>query len=220
MKSFISNHQYNEIKRLMQYFQHVLKFSGDKVIIAAAKEIKNEEIKGMFSNQPENHILQVDIGSVNEPEDVDIYLKRIEEFTFGIMPVSENQIRKLFKKEKKFKTPTILVSERKSYYGWVDQGKNKLYVAYWLKDELIGMICNIKKTHVSNSNMCSICGYMDDSNEVVSVSVRCKTLGKDNYHVIGFNICKDSSGCNSRITSVQPLENLLKKVNRLKTNDN
>lgn len=213
MEAFISNHQFNTITRIMRNYQHTLKFNGDPMIVAAAKGIANDEIKGIFSPIEDQYKSDIDIDFVDKAEDVDRYLKGLEGLTYGMKGVTESQIRKLFKKEKKLKLPSTLDSEKKSYFGWVDQGKKKLYIVYWLNNKLLGMVCNMGKVERSNSHMCSLCGHMDESNDVVPISVRCKTASQDNYHVIGFNVCKDSGQCNGQITSLESLEKLIKKVN-------
>lgn len=216
MKAFISNLEFNRISRLMKDLQRTLKFSADQVITAAAKDMANDEIKSLFSDESEDHIWQVDISMVEKAEDVDQYLSKAEAYVYSMKPVSESQIKKLFRKEKRLKLPATLEFDHKTYYGWFDQGKRKLYIVHWLEDRLLGMICNVKETEVSNSRMCSLCGHMNDSNEVVTVSAKCKASDQDGYHAIGFNVCKDSDDCNGRITSIQALEKLMRKVNRIK----
>lgn len=213
MEKFINNHQYNKIAILMQDYQRLLKFSSDKVIVDATKVITNSKIAELFNECSEDEQFLIDISLINKPDDVEQYLGKLETMTYGMKPVSENQIKKLFRKEKKLKIP-VLDFEMKSFYGWFDQGKRKLYLMHYLEGKLSGMVCQVKDTEVSNSRMCAICGHMNEGREVVPVSVKCKTSSPDSYHVIGFNVCKDSDACNKRVTDLEPLENLLIKVNK------
>ncbi len=124
MESFISNHQFNKITKLMKDYQNTLKFSGDPVIVAASKDITNDGIKEIFIGQDEDVLMHIDICLVDQPEDADQYMNKIQEYTYGVKSVTEKQIRNLFKKEKKLKIPS-LENHKKSYYGWVDEGKKK-----------------------------------------------------------------------------------------------
>lgn len=218
MEAFISNHQKNKIFKLMKDYQSILKFNSDQMIVSAMKDITWDAIREIFNDQYEVYASQIDIEAVNSSEDVNRYLERIEAYTYSVSPIDQKQIQKLFKKEKKLRIPKMDKHNR-SFYGWSDEGKKKIYIIYQIEDKLLGMVCCIGKLDASNTRMCSICGHMSDYNEVVPVSVKCKTEVKEQYHVIGFNICKDSDECNNRIVSLQGLESLIKKVNGLVTDD-
>lgn len=214
MEPFINNHQFNKISMTMNNLQRLLKFNSDEMIVNATKEINNCEIRSLFYDLSEEYHTFVDITAINLPEDVDRYMERLAGATYGMKPVSEAQLKKLFRKEKKLKLPTLNF-EMKSFLGWFDQSRRKLYLVHWIEGKLTGMVCHVKDIEASNSRMCAICGHINEGSDVVPVSVKCKTKNPENYHVFGFNICKDSISCNRRVTSIDPLENLIKKANKV-----
>lgn len=219
MNAFIKKHEYNYIKKCLTDLNNTFRNCVDINIIEATKAYTLEKILRIFTNLSveENEIL--DISKINDPLHIDSYLSELNEYVYGIPKITNAQISKLFKKEKKLKLPPLNAQDSKNVYlGWIDESIRKLFVVYNMNDKLIGMACRIPNYSSNNTHICALCNHVGNQNEVAFVSPICKTTntGEDAYRSIGFNICLDSQKCNDRIVSIEKLEKLLKNVNNIK----
>lgn len=215
MDPYISNHQFNKIHHKMTYIESLLKYNSDPVIIAAAKEIAQDDIESLFEalSGEEKELLQME--HLSDGHEVKHYLEALETYSYGMPLLTDGQIKKLFSKEKKLKLPSHQVrNQRHTYLGWHDEGKKKLYIAYATDHGLLGMVGIVTTSDVNNTSMCTVCGHMNDHREVVNVTVQLNKNSLNNYHTIGFNICKNSLACNQRLEDPSRLERLLNKVNK------
>lgn len=143
----------------------------------------------------------------------------LDEYVYGMPTITNTQISKLFKKEKKLKLPSPSAQDAKNVYlGWIDESTRKLLVAYKMNGKLMGMACRITTSGSNNSYLCALCNHVGSENEVAFVSPMCKisNAGEGGYKSIGFDMCLDSQMCNERISSVDKLEKFLKDVNNIK----
>ncbi len=219
MNAFIKKHEYNYIKKCLNDLNNTFRNCVDINIIEATKAYTHEKILRIFTNlsQEEKEIL--DISKITDPLHIDSYLSELNEYVYGMPKITNAQISKLFKKEKKLKLPPLNAQDSKNVYlGWIDESIRKLFVVYNMNDKLIGMACRIPNYSSNNTHICALCNHVGNQNEVAFVSPICKTTntGEDAYRSIGFNICLDSEKCNERIVSIEKLEKLLKDVNNIK----
>lgn len=219
MKAFIKKHEYNYIKKCLHDLNNTFRNCVDINIIEATKAYIYDKILRLFTNLSEEEKEILDISKINDPLHVDNYLSELNEYVYGMPKITNAQINKLFKKEKKFKLPDSNAQDLKNVYlGWIDESIRKLFVVYNMNDKLIGMACRIQNYSSNNTHICALCNHVGHQNEVAFVSSICKTAntGKDAYRSIGFNICLDSEKCNKRIVSIEKLEKILKDVNNIK----
>ncbi|OHW63565.1 fibronectin-binding protein (FBP) [Andreesenia angusta] len=216
MNSFIEKHRYNYIKKCLQNLNSAFRTSVDENIINVTKAHLNEKILSAFENLTEDEKEIIDITKISDPLHIDTYLSRLDKYTFGMKSVTKSQLLKVFKKEKKLHIPDLETLEaKKVYLGWTDNSTRKMFIAYDIDGVLLGMTCRIISQKNTNSYVCALCNYVGRDGEVISVSPVCKTResGRDTYKSIGISICKNSDECNSRISSIERLEDILKTVN-------
>lgn len=219
MKAFIKKHEYNYIKKCLYDLNGTLRYCVDAAIIDANRSYINGKILNFFTNLSQEEKELLDISKISDPLHIDKYLDKLNQHVYGMPPITNAQISKLFKKEKKFKLPDLNSQASKIVYlGWIDESIRKLFVAYNLNGKLIGMSCKLPNHSSTNANVCAICNHLGEESELAFVSSICKTDngGKDSYKSIGFNICLDIQKCNERIMSVEKLEKILKDVNNIK----
>ncbi len=219
MKAFIKKHHYNYIKKCLHDLNNTYKVCVDTNIIEATKAYIHEKILNLFTNLSEEEKELLDISKVSDPLHIDKYLAELNEYVYGMPKVTNEQIGRLFKKEKKFKLPNLDAQDSKNVYlGWIDESIRKLFVAYNMNGKLIGMACRITNCDSNNAHRCTLCNRVGWENEVAFVSPICKTAntGKGAYRSIGFDICLDSKKCNERIVAIEKLEKILKDVNNIK----
>lgn len=217
METFIKNHEFNYIKRCMKDLSNSLVSCVDKDIIQANKLYINQKILDNFSNLSKEQKNLLDISKITEQYQIDFYLEKLLNYVYESPNITNAQINRLFKKEKKFKLPgEDILNSKSTYLGWIDNQIRKLFIAYNLDGNLVGMACRISNPEPKSSHRCVLCNHIGKENEVAFVSPICKQSSKDAYKSIGFDICLNSKDCNERIVSIDKLEDLLKTVNNIK----
>ncbi|MBS6503276.1 MAG: FBP domain-containing protein [Clostridium sp.] len=217
MEPFIKNHEFNYIKRCMKDLNNSLVLCVDKDIIQANKLYINQKILDKFSNLSKEQKNLLDISKITEQYQIDFYLEKLLNYVYESPNITNAQINRLFKKEKKFKLPSEDIFKIKTtYLGWIDNQIRKLFITYNLDGNLVGMACRISNPEPKSSHRCVLCNHIGKENEVAFVSPICKQSSKDAYKSIGFDICLNSKDCNERIVSIDKLEDLLKTVNNIK----
>ncbi|WP_411167433.1 FusB/FusC family EF-G-binding protein [Clostridium sp. MB05] len=219
MNAFIKKHEYNYIKKCLNDLNNAFRGCIDVNIIEATKAYIQEKILRIFTSLSKEEKEILDITRINDHLQIDKYLSDLNEYVYGMTNITNEQINKLFKKEKKFKLPTSNAQDSKNVYlGWIDESIRKLFVVYNMNGKLIGMACRIPNYSSNNAHICTLCNHVGEKNEVAFVSAICKTANskEGNYKSIGFDICLDSAKCNERIVSVEKLEKILKDVNNIK----
>ncbi|MDU7148062.1 MAG: FusB/FusC family EF-G-binding protein [Clostridium sp.] len=217
METFIKNHEFNYIKRCMKDLNNSLVLCVDKDIIQANKLYINQKILDKFSNLSKEQKNLLDISKITEQYQIDFYLEKLLNYVYESPNITNAQINRLFKKEKKFKLPSEdIFNIKTTYLGWIDNQIRKLFIAYNLDGNLVGMACRISNPEPKSSHRCVLCNHIGKENEVAFVSPICKQSSKDAYKSIGFDICLNSKDCNERIVSIDKLEDLLKTVNNIK----
>ena len=219
MKTFIRKHEYNYIKKCLNDLNNAYRGCADINIIEATKTYICGKILYIFSDLSEEERELLDITKINDPLYIDTYLAELNEYVYGMPNITNAQISKLFKKEKKLKLPNPNSQDSKNVYlGWIDESNRKLFVAYNINGKLIGMACKLINHSSNNTHICALCNRVGTENDVSFVSAICKTdnTGEGAYRSIGFDICLDSKKCNERIVSIEKLEKILKNVNNIK----
>lgn len=219
MKAFIKKYQYNYIKKRLYDLNNAYRGCVDTNIIEVTKAYSHEKILNIFSNLSEEEKELLDINKLNDPSQIDKYLNELNEYVYGMPNITKEQITKLFKKEKKFKLPSLNAQHSKNVYlGWIDESIRKLFIAYNMNGKLIGMACRVPNYSSNNSHICVLCNHVGGESEVAFVSPICKTTntGEGAYKSMGFDLCLDSEKCNERIVGIEKLEKILKDVNNIK----
>lgn len=219
MRTFIKKHEYNYIRKRLYDLGSAFKNCVDTNIIVATKAHIQEKIVDLFTDLSEEERELLDISKITDPLYIDKYLADLNQYVYGMPNITNVQISKLFKKEKKIKFPDNIAEEQKRVYlGWIDNSVRKLFIAYNMKGNLMGMACRIPNYSSNNTHICSLCNHIGSENEVAFVSPVCKTsnTGESAYKSIGFDICLDSEKCNERIASTKKLEKILREVNNIK----
>jgi hypothetical protein len=219
MKAFIKRHEYNYIRKRLNDLNNAFLSCVDNNIIGVTKSLIQEKIRYLFTNLSENENELLDISKITNWSHIDRYLAELDEYVYGMPTITNAQINRLFKKEKKLKLPNPNAQNLKNVYlGWIDESSRKLFIAYIINEKLIGMTCRITDPGSNNTHRCVLCNRVGKESEVAFVTSICKTThsADGTYRSIGFDICLDSARCNERISSIKKLEELLMDVNNIK----
>lgn len=217
MTVFIKKQQFNYIKKCLFDLNNAFRNCVDSNIVETTKVIAQDKILAFFDNLSEEEKEILNISKITEPLHIDIYLKDLNQYVYGMPNITKNELTKIFKKEKKLKIPDLNIEDSKLVYlGWIDESTKKLLITYNMDGKLLGMACRLTSPKPKNSNVCTLCNHIGSESEVAFVSPICKPRSEDDYKSLGFHICLNSAECNERITSTEKLEELLKTVNRIK----
>lgn len=217
MNAFIKKQEFNYIRKCLFDLNNAFRNCVDSNIVETTKIITQDKILNFFNNLSDEEKEILDISKINEPLQIDSYLKDLDKYVYGMSNVTKNELVKVFKKEKKLKLPNLDIEDLKLVYlGWIDEATNKLLIVYNLDGKLLGMACRLTLNSPKGANVCTLCNHIGSENEVAFVSPICKPRSEDDYKSLGFHICLNSEECNERITSTEKLENILKTVNRIK----
>lgn len=217
MHAFIKKQEFNYIRKCLFDLNNAFRNCVDSNIVETTKLITQDKILNFFNNLSDEEKEILDISKINEPLQIDSYLKDLDKYVYGMSNVTKNELVKVFKKEKKLKLPNLDIEDLKLVYlGWIDEATNKLLIVYNVDGKLLGMACRLTLDSPKGANVCTLCNHIGSENEVAFVSPICKPRSEDDYKSLGFHICLNSEECNERITSTEKLENILKTVNRIK----
>ncbi|MCI9069070.1 FusB/FusC family EF-G-binding protein [Clostridium sp.] len=217
MNAFIKKQEFNYIRKCLFDLNNAFRNCVDSNIVETTKIITQDKILNFFNNLSDEEKEILDISKINEPLQIDSYLKDLDKYVYGMSNVTKNELTKVFKKEKKLKLPNLDIEDSKLVYlGWIDEATNKLLIVYNVDGKLLGMACRLTLNSPKGANVCTLCNHIGSENEVAFVSPICKPRSEDDYKSLRFHICLNSEECNERITSTEKLENILKTVNRIK----
>lgn len=217
MNAFIKKQEFNYIRKCLFDLNNAFRNCVDNNIVETTKIITQDKILNFFKDLSKEEKEILDISKINEPLQIDSYLKELDKYVYGMSNITKSELTKVFKKEKKLKLPNLDIEDSKLVYlGWIDESTNKLLIVYNVDGKLLGMACRLTLNRPKGANVCTLCNHIGSENEVAFVSPICKPRSEDDYKSLGFHICLNSAECNERITSTENLENLLKTVNRIK----
>ncbi|WP_054636281.1 FusB/FusC family EF-G-binding protein [Thalassobacillus sp. C254] len=213
MEPFIYNHQYNFIKQQAFQLQKNYLQVKDESVISAVKANAEEKILAQFeglTNQQRQMLgLIIDL---KQEQDFHNYLHSLSSYILSFPSVSEDTLRKLFKKNKKLNLPALeeIDFSKLTYLGWNDISLQKKFIVYEQNGQWIGI--EGKYTPARHKNICFFCQKQTKVSFVSAVTNATSTSDPNYYKSLGHYICSDSQECNENITHLAALENFMEKV--------
>ncbi|WP_199615883.1 FusB/FusC family EF-G-binding protein [Paenibacillus alkalitolerans] len=210
---FIRNHQYNFIKKQIEYVRHACGTVTDPKIVESVRYGAEAKIMELFPDAADVQMqLLGNISALQTVEDFQQYLSSVEPYMTQFPQVTEKQIRKLFHKNKKLAIPELAIDYRyATYLGWIDISVNKLYMVYPLDGQIVGI--EGKFTPTNKKGICFICNRHEETVLFTAIS-KSRPAGSlpDYYKAVGNYMCMDSRECNKNITDVASLERFIRDV--------
>lgn len=208
-EKFIKNEQFNFIIKQIDLIKDNTKKHVPQTVLKATIDLANAKILDLFPNASLDQMKFLDITELKTDDAYEEYLQQISAYLLPFPKITEQQLKKMFAKNKKLKLPdlSILDYNQLTYLGWNDLRSNKKYMVYDLEGKMIGI--EGKLTLVRNPNYCSICNCFGEVSYFSTITKAKKTKNPDYYKSIGNLICSDSSECNKKITNVNYLKTFL-----------
>ncbi|MDR6550270.1 FusB/FusC family EF-G-binding protein [Paenibacillus qinlingensis] len=213
---FIRNHQYNFIKKEINYLQRTYQTVSDRKVIEAVRDSTEFKISELFADS-ENGIpreLFQKILSLQTAEDFEQFLLLLESYRTTFPQVTEKQIQKLFHKNKKLPIPDLTIDNRYlTYLGWTSIATGKLFMVYPLDGQIVGI--EGKMTPTNKKGYCFLCNKQEEIALFTAVSKsRPAHSSQDYYKVVGNYLCMNSEECNKNMTDITALERFIQEVLR------
>jgi len=209
-EKFINNEQLNFIKKQVTLIKDSYKKNTDPSVIHAVRELANAKIIEHFPDLTGDQTELLDLSNWKTDQEFDQYLQHLSSFLVPFPTLTDQQIKKLFRKTKKLKVPDLskVNFNQMTYLSWTDISTNKKFIVYELNKIMVGIEC--KFSLVSKDNFCSFCNRSGQVAFISTVTKAKKSKNPDYYKAIGNYICFDSSECNKKITNVDYLTTFIK----------
>jgi hypothetical protein len=215
-KPFIRNHQYNVIKKQAGILQNALRTIADPKVLESVRYGTESKIVELFPDVTDIQKQMLErISELETAEDFQKYLREFEPYLVEFPQVTAKQIQKLFPKSKKLKIPDLSAIDNRyvTYLSWTDISTNKLFMAYHLNGQFIGV--EGKYTPTNKKGFCFLCNRYEELALFSAISKkRPANSSPDYYKAVGNYLCMNSHECNKNITDITSLEKFIDTVIR------
>jgi hypothetical protein len=209
-EKFIKNEQVNFIKKQIDLIKDSRKKNVPPNVLAAVIDLAHAKIIDLFPNATREQQVMLDLSKLKTDHEYQRYIEHLSEYTLLFPTITEQQLKKMFPKQKKLKLPDLsnIDHSRLTYLSWNDLRSNKKFIVYEVDGKMVGIECEFTPT--SKKNLCSFCNCFGEVAYFSTVTKAKKPKNPDYYKAIGNLICADSSECNKRIMNVDYLTTFLK----------
>ncbi|PYI51778.1 FusB/FusC family EF-G-binding protein [Paenibacillus flagellatus] len=211
---FIRNHHYNLIRKQAGLLQHTCSTVSDPKVVESVRLGAQSKVVEAFPEATafQRRMLE-NIADLRTANDAEHYLRSLEPYLAPFDRVTDNQLKKLFPKNKKLKLPDLAAIDFRyvTYLGWTDIATNKMFLVYPLDGRIIGI--EGKFTPANKKSVCFLCNRHE---EVALFTAIAKTkpanASPDYYKALGNYLCVSSDACNRNVTDVDALEKFVRAV--------
>lgn len=210
-ETFIKNEQLNFIKKQIALIKDSIKKNVPPTVLTAVIDLANAKILNLFPNASLAQQEMLDLSKLKTDSEYEQYIQRISAFLLPFPKINEQQLKKMFPKNKKLKLPDLskIDHSQLTYLSWNDLRSNKKFIVYELDGRMVGIEC--KFTPTDKKNICSFCNCFGEVSYFSTITKAKKSKNPDYYKAIGNLICTDSSECNKKITNIEYLTTFFKE---------
>lgn len=210
-EKFIKNEQLNFIKKQIAFIKESSRKNLPPTVLAAVIDLAHAKILDLFPDASVEQQEILDLSRLKTDDEFKQYLHRLSDFLLPFPKITEQQLKKMFPKNKKLKLPDLskIDHSQLTYLSWNDLGTNKKFIVYELDGKMAGIECRLTPT--GKKNICSFCNSFGEVAYFSTVTKVKKSKNPDYYKSIGNLICTDSSECNKKITNVDYLTAFLQE---------
>lgn len=202
---FINNEQLNYVKSQIALINDSMKKNVPEKVLTAVIDLANSKISALFPNASIEQQDMLDVSKLKSDKEYDQYIDRLATYLLPFPLVTEQQLKKMFPKQKKLKLPDLgsIDYSKLTYLCWNDLRSNKKFIVYVLNGKLVGIEGSLTPT--SKKNLCTFCNCFTEVSYFSTITKAKKSKSPDYYKAIGNLICTDSTECNQKITNVEHL---------------
>ncbi|WP_134684856.1 FusB/FusC family EF-G-binding protein [Brevibacillus migulae] len=214
MGPFIRNHEYNFIKKQAGILHQACRTVSDRSVLESVRNSAVFKIMELFPEASGAHKqLLEQLYACKETEDFHRYLRSLEPYLCEFPQITDQQIKKLFPKNKKLKIPDLSAIDYRfvTYLSWMDVSTNKLFMVYPKEGQVIGI--EGKFTLANKKSYCFLCNKTGEVGLFTAITKsRPAHSSPDYYKAIGNYMCMNGQECNQNITDYKKLEDFLANV--------
>ena len=205
LERFIENHQFNFIQEQVEIIRDSRKKSLPTSVLQAVIDLANAKIAYLFPEATPSQLAMIDVSTLQTDESYDMFIDGLRPHVRSFPHVSEQQVKKLFPKQKKLRLPDgeDLNVNRMSYMSWNDLRSNRKYIVCEKDRQLVGIEC--KASSNTKKNICAFCNQFAQVSYCVTITKAKQAKNPDYYKAIGTYICTDSASCNEHMTNLDAL---------------
>ncbi|NOU94366.1 elongation factor G-binding protein [Paenibacillus sp. LMG 31456] len=211
---FIRNHQYNLIKNQADSVLHALRTVSDPKILESVRFSAQTKVAELFPEITDNQKTMLEPNSgLKTSDDFQKYLQALEPNLIEFPQITENQIRKLFPKNKKLKLPDLAQIDFRyvSFLSWTDISTNKMFIVYHLGGQFVGV--EGRYTAINKKSYCFVCNRYEELALFSAISKkRPAHASSDYYKSVGNYLCMNGHECNKNMTDASSLEKFIHSV--------
>ncbi|URN95659.1 MAG: FusB/FusC family EF-G-binding protein [Candidatus Pristimantibacillus lignocellulolyticus] len=212
--TFIRNHQYNLIKKQVSLLQNAYNTANNQKVIQSVREQAQVTVLETCPVTNEQQLQSLNaISTINSTTEFQSYLNSLEPYVEEFPKLTDIQLKKLFPKIKKLKTPNWAELDYRyvTYLGWTDIATNKMFLIYRLDNQIVGIEGRFTPTH--KKGVCFLCNKHEKVALFTSViKAKPAKASPDYYKAMGNYMCVNSNTCNHNITNVTVLDKFFRDV--------
>lgn len=208
--NFMNVEQYQFVKKQAKKVLNSNATSKDQNVIQAIQSLVQEEINNKLTfNDIEQQLVLQPIFTLQTKEQLELFLESIKQYVEPFKLPTDNQIKKIFPKDKKVKLPKIDRIDLKeiSYLSWIDLGTNRKYIVYYDEGILVGLRGVF--SHSEKKGICSVCNQHTKVG-LLLVSKSGTELGT--YTKKGNYLCENSETCNEALINMDRLKEFVNNL--------
>ncbi|WP_342558407.1 FusB/FusC family EF-G-binding protein [Metasolibacillus sp. FSL K6-0083] len=175
--------------------------SKDMNILSTVRELAIVALNEKMPFVENQETLRKAIETVDDRLDVTLFIENLQIYTIPFKQISEQDIEKLFKKEKKLKMPNLSKIDWRgiSYLSWQDSGTHRQYIIIEHENDFIGL-----RGTISDANTKGVCAICNEHSNVHLFTAKVKGQA-DAYKSYSQYICADAAYCNRHLKDYKKL---------------
>ncbi|MCL6459770.1 MAG: FusB/FusC family EF-G-binding protein [Gorillibacterium sp.] len=193
---------------------HALRTVGDPKILEAVRFSAQTRVTELFPDVKDNRKTMLEsITDLKTADDFQKYLQAFEPYLIEFPLITEQQIRKLFPKNKKLKLPDLAGIDFRyvSYLSWTDIATNKMFIVYHSGEQFVGV--EGRFTATNKKSYCFVCSKYEELVLFSAISKKRPAHAlPDYYKSVGNYLCMNGHDCNKNMTDVSSLEKFIDSV--------
>lgn len=211
---FIRNHHYNYIQKQANGVLSAYRTVSDPKILESVRMGAITSVTELFPDVADHRKTMLEsISELKTAEDFHKFMHDLVPYVIEPPSVTEQQIRKLFPKNKKLKMPKLAEMDFRfmTYLSWIDIASNKKYIVYQLDGQWIGIEGRYTPTH--KKSYCFVCNKFGEIALFSAIAQkRPVNVSPDYYKSVGNYICASGEPCNKNVSNVESLEQFIRTV--------
>lgn len=211
IKKILTVANYYKIEQQLKKCLNAYGMSNDAQVIGALKGLVETELINSLPDDPIILVLIDELLTISDSTQAELFLASIKPHVIPFPKITEAQIKKIFKKEKKLKLPSLdrFDLTDMNFLAWDDAGNQSRYFILEENGQYKGIKGNYDKKSISG--VCSLCNHHGNV-ALFTTSIKGKIQGTYKKH--SNYICQDIAQCNNQISDIQDVHDFFERTTK------